>query len=77
MEKIIREILGQVKPEMGMENIGSDLSLEDAGLDSLDQASVLLAIQERFNIQITDEDAAGLTTISSIAKYLNSIGQSA
>ena len=77
MEKIIREILGQVKPDMGMEEIGADLALEDAGLDSLDQASILLAIQERFGIQITDEEAAGLTNISSIAKYLDSKGQSA
>jgi acyl carrier protein len=77
MEKQVRELIAAVKPGIGAENIGSELDLNDAGFDSLDIASLLLAIQERFNLQISDADAEGLVTIDAIAAYLDANAKSA
>ncbi len=62
----IREILvtelatkpDMVKPE-------SKLS-DDLGADSLDSIELVSALEEKFGIDITDEEARGITTVSEI-----------
>jgi acyl carrier protein len=36
---------------------------EDLDADSLDLVEVVLALEERFNIQVNDEQIAGVTTV--------------
>ena len=51
-----------VKP--GAELVG------DLGINSLELAELILACEERFNVQIDDEDLHRFTTVGDIVAYL-------
>ena len=46
--------------------------LEDLGADSLDTVELIMQFEEEFDIEISDEDAEGLTTVGSSIDYINS-----
>ncbi|MFY9422197.1 MAG: acyl carrier protein [Bacilli bacterium] len=43
---------------------------EDLGADSLDAVELIMAIEEEFDIQVSDEAAQGIRTVGDIVKYL-------
>ncbi|MFO0706010.1 MAG: acyl carrier protein [Nitrospira sp.] len=43
---------------------------DDLGLDSMAVIELLYKIEEAFNIQIPDQDLVGLTTVASVATYV-------
>jgi acyl carrier protein len=66
MTKIIGEVL---KP--GATVLTPDKRFrEDLGADSLDIAALLMALEEEFKTQISDEEAARLTTIGSVVDFV-------
>jgi acyl carrier protein len=66
MTKIINEVL---KP--GSAPLTHDKRFrEDLGADSLDIAALLMALEQEFNTQISDEEAAGLSTIGSVLAFV-------
>ena len=52
----------EVKPETSF--------IEDLGADSLDSIELVMALEERYNIEIPDEDAEGMETVSDVVKYI-------
>jgi acyl carrier protein len=44
--------------------------LEDLGADSLDVIELVMAIEEAFDIEISDEDAESIRTIGDVEKYV-------
>jgi acyl carrier protein len=69
--KIIEEQLGvdaeRVKPESSF--------IDDLGADSLDIVELVMAMEEEFDIEIPDEDAEKLRTVSDVTKYLEGKGK--
>ena len=51
----------------------TDVRLEDLGVDSLSHIEVICAIEERFDIEILDEDAELWQTPDDIIDYLRDI----
>jgi acyl carrier protein len=45
--------------------------VEDLGADSLDTVELVMALEEAFEIQIPDEDAEKITTVSDAVTYIN------
>lgn len=43
---------------------------EDLGADSLDAIEIIMALEEVFNIEISDEDAEKIQTVDEIIEYL-------
>lgn len=43
---------------------------DDLGLDSMAVIELLYKIEETFNLQIPDQDLAGLTTVGAVALYV-------
>lgn len=43
---------------------------EDLGADSLDQVSLLMALEDEFKGSISDEEAAGLVTFGDVLKFI-------
>ena len=43
---------------------------DDLGLDSMAVIELLYKIEETFNIQIPDQDLAGMSTVGSVAAYV-------
>jgi acyl carrier protein len=79
--------IGPLIKQIIVEQLGVDLSqvkesarfVDDLGADSLDQAELVLAFEEAFEIQISDKDAESLVTVGKAIKYvtttLKSIGR--
>ena len=65
---IIMEQLGvdaeEVTPEASFVN--------DLGADSLDTVELVMALEEAFKIEISDEDAEKISTVADAVKYIES-----
>ena len=46
--------------------------IEDLGADSLDTVELVMAFEEEFEIEISDEDAEKLTSVGKAVDYLKS-----
>ncbi len=72
-EKIIKMIAEKLNLEES--NIHADSNFkEDLGIDSLDLFELVIALEEEFDIEIPQEDAANISTVNDVVKYLNSKG---
>jgi len=54
-----------------IEKVDPQQDLASQGIDSLDILSLLLLIQEKYNIQIPDEDIPKLSSLNEIVEYVN------
>lgn len=45
---------------------------DDLGADSLDVVELVMALEDKFDIEIPDEDAEGITTVQQAIDYINS-----
>nr|YP_009295757.1 acyl carrier protein [Schimmelmannia schousboei]AOM64692.1 acyl carrier protein [Schimmelmannia schousboei] len=64
---IVAEQLGVDKSKVTLEaNFANDL-----GADSLDTVELVMAIEEEFNIDIPDEDAEQIVTLSEAIVFIN------
>ncbi len=46
--------------------------VEDLGADSLDVVELVMALEEKFDIEIPDSDAEGIATVGDAVKYVES-----
>jgi len=44
--------------------------VEDLGADSLDVVELVMALEEKFEIEIPDEDAEGIKTVKDVVDYI-------
>ena len=66
VKKIIEEQLG-----VSADQVTDDASfIDDLGADSLDTVELVMALEEEFDIEIPDEDAEKMTTVSTAIEYL-------
>lgn len=71
------EIFERVK-EVIVDKLGVDESeikisssfVEELGADSLDIVELVMALEEEFNIEISDEDAEQITTVKEAVEYI-------
>ncbi len=67
VKSIITEQLGvdesEVKPEAHF--------IDDLGADSLDTVELVMALEEEFGIEISDEDAEKIQTVGDVVKYID------
>jgi acyl carrier protein len=68
-ETNLRQLIQQAVPTIDAAAIAADAKFEDVGIDSLDYASVLLALQERYSLRIPDEDMEKASSIVDILAY--------
>lgn len=67
----IKEIIVEAEVLGDINEMKSDIALSEQGIDSLDVVNVYLLIEEKFDVQIPDEDLAQVRTIDSIVEYVN------
>ncbi|NLN49864.1 MAG: acyl carrier protein [Clostridiales bacterium] len=66
IQEKISEQLGIDAEEVTMESS----FIEDLGADSLDIVELLMALEEEFDIEIPDEEAEKLVTVSDVVDYI-------
>ncbi|WP_108682488.1 phosphopantetheine-binding protein [Methyloceanibacter sp. wino2] len=59
----LTEILGEIAPTVEVSNEKLDAPLADLGLDSLDVSGLLLGIEDKFDLKISDEEAETLNSL--------------
>ncbi|MEW5803864.1 MAG: acyl carrier protein [bacterium] len=66
VKEIITEQLGVDEKE-----VTADASfIDDLGADSLDTVELVMALEEEFDIEISDEDAEKIITVSDAVNYI-------
>ena len=50
-----------------------DTRLSDMGMDSLDMVSLVMEVEEFFDLDITDESARNLTTVADLIRWIREI----
>jgi len=69
--KDIRTIINKVVMGIDLSDLRDDQDFADAGIDSLDQLSILLAIEEQHNITVPDEDLDQCNSVAGLVAYIN------
>lgn len=69
-ERIKKIIVDHIEIEENKINLDSSFS-DDLGADSLDIVEIIMALEEQFEIEITDEEANNLITIKDTVDFVN------
>jgi acyl carrier protein len=70
VEEKVKEIVMD-KLNVTAEQVTPEASFaEDLGADSLDQAELVLALEDEFGMQISDKDSESLTTVGASIEYI-------
>lgn len=70
LENRIRAIIAE-QLGIGDDEVSPDaLFASDLGADRLDLIELMMALEEEFDVEISDEDAENLTTLKSVVDYL-------
>lgn len=65
-----------IAEELGVDT--NDITLEshiinDLGADSLDVVELIMALEDAFEIEVSDSDAQSLKTVSDVIKYIEKL----
>ncbi len=71
-EKVKKIICEQL--DVPMEDVVSAASfVDDLGADSLDQVELIMAMEEEFDLSISDEDAEKIATVQDAIDYISKV----
>ena len=61
-----------VVEELGIdaEKINIESTLEDIGADSLDAVELIMALEEEYDLEISEEDALKMRSLKNIVEYI-------
>ena len=68
-ERVKNLVISQLGVDAG--KVTTDASfIEDLGADSLDTVELVMAFEEEFDLEISDEEAQKMRTVSDVINYL-------
>lgn len=70
-ERELMEIIKNSVVNLEASRLKPDSSFRDLGMDSMDKMNLLLSIEQRYGIKISDEDAQCLDSLSAIMQFLS------
>ncbi len=68
VKEIIADKLGVNEKDIKMES-----TFEDLGADSLDIVELIMAIEEEYDIQVSDEEAEKAQSVGDVVNYINTL----
>lgn len=69
----VKEILAK-QLEISVDEINPSSSLtDDLGADSLDVVEIVMALEDEFDVEISDEETAKIKTVDDIVKHIDSL----
>jgi len=70
IEKRVKEIIVEQLGVNESEVIPEAKFVDDLGADSLDLVELVMALEEEYNIEISDEDAEKILTVGDVIEYI-------
>jgi acyl carrier protein len=68
------KVRGIIVEQLGVdaeEVVATASFVDDLGADSLDTVELVMALEEEFHLEISDEDAEKITTVGDAVKYID------
>ena len=72
IEEKVQKIVAEKLSVEAAEVLPQSSFVDDLGADSLDLVELIMAVEEAFDIEISDEDAEKLQTVQDAINYINS-----
>ncbi len=73
LEEIVKKIICEQLDVAEEDVIGKASFVDDLGADSLDQVELIMAMEEKFDISIPDEDAEKIVTVQDTIDYIKKV----
>ena len=70
-EKELKDILVESINKLEFDAIKLTDTLEDLGADSLDSVEIIMSLEEKYNIKISEDVFADIHTVQDIVNYIN------
>ncbi|NLI70994.1 MAG: acyl carrier protein [Firmicutes bacterium] len=67
----VKEIISE-QLDIDIDNIILDSTFEEMDADSLDLVELVMALEEEFDIEITDEEIEGIKTVGDVVNHISS-----
>lgn len=65
----IRQLIAE-KAKLSLSEVNNDLNLEESGLDSFARVELIIAIEKQFDVEFSDSESAGITTIDDLVNLI-------
>lgn len=65
----IRQLIAD-KAKMSIDEVQADLNLEASGLDSFARIELILVIEEKYGIELSDSESANVATVNDIVNLI-------
>jgi acyl carrier protein len=73
-EKVISVVADSLGMEAG-EISGNSRFIEDLGADSLDLVDLVMELEDKFEVQISDSQASSFRTIDDVVKFISTLDE--
>ena len=70
-EKEVKDLLVESINKLEFDAIKLTDTLEDLGADSLDSVEIIMSLEEKYNIKISEDVFADIHTVQDIVNYIN------
>lgn len=67
----ICQLLANVNTDLNPSELAADQPLFEFGYNSLDKIGIVMSLEDKFSLRISDSDSVSLVSIESIAEYVN------
>jgi len=70
---IFEKVKGILSDQLGLDESEIEMDselIDDLGADSLDLVEMIMTLEEEFDVEIPDEDAEGIITVSNAVTYI-------
>ena len=69
-EQEVKEILVKSIDKLAIDKIKLSDTLEDLGADSLDSVEIIMSLEEKYNIKISEDVFSDIHTVQDIVDYI-------
>ncbi|MGW0551022.1 acyl carrier protein [Streptomyces sp. Wb2n-11] len=74
MAEVVREVVGQILPDVAPHDITGDRHLKDLGADSVDRVEIILGIMDRLGLEESMSSFGELPDIDALIDFLAAAG---
>jgi len=71
VETKVKEIIAE-QLEVAVDKLSIDTTFEDIDADSLDIVELVMALEEEFDLEISDQEIENIKTVGDVVKYIES-----